>query len=296
MKMPLLFVLAAAGILLGCSGSGRKDGPGDRISDLEDRVQIKMDKEHATAQMLTEKVIKLENRISALESERDLLKVDIRRLQEKVAILQATGPAAAQPPPSGPGGPTLAETSAKIDAALERLKNGGSVEEATKELVPLSRYSAPRMAEALGQHLTDVRFTKALEEILAKCPPEDLKNPLADAAKDRVRRAAAARIVGAVGNAELSGILEPYIGEASPVNQVEIGKALLACRNRMGVPPLLKALRAPNSDTRFVALLELRPLAKQTFGYDFNKGPEENAEALQAWDAWWEKEGAKLFE
>ena len=296
MKVVPLSVIAAIVLVLSCSQveTAPQDSMDEKLTRLEMKFQQKFDNAFKLYNELLEKVLTLEKKIAALENENKLLMIDVKQLREKA------GAAAGGTPREGPAQPDRAETSVKIDVALAKLKSSPNVEktvdEVAKELVPLSRYSATKMAEALKQ-ISSPGYTAALEKILAQCPVEDLKEPLGAAVKDRVRRSSAARVVGAIGNLELSKILEPHIGDADPNVQVEVGEALLDCKNRMGVPPLLKALRAAEPDYRFRALLKLKKVNnRETYGFDVNKGPEENAAALKSWEDWWLKEGEKLFQ
>ena len=274
---------------------GFQDPTDEKIAKLEQKLEAKLDKAFTVYSGLSDLVGKMEKRLGTVENENRLLKIDIDRLTAKLAAV----PVQKDPSVKDPAvkDPELAEASMKIDMALTKLKAGGSVEDAIKELVPLSRWSAAKMAEALGKNVTDVNFIRALEQVLAKCPAGDLKAPLGEAAKDRLRRASVARVIGTVGDRELSKILEVYIGESSHVQQVEIGKALLGCRNKLGVPPLLKSLKAPDSDTRFLAITYLRAVNQgESFNYDFNRTPDDNTAAIKRWDDWAEKEGKKLFD
>lgn len=283
--LPVLVLLAASGPAFA------QDPVDEKLAKLEMKMQEQLNKAFAFNKTLLERVMKLEERITKLETENQMLKVDIERLSKR-----APGPGP-EPTPTPTPEPPLADTAMKIEAALVRLKSGGTVEEGLKELVPLSRWSCARMIEALAKHPADRPFIDKIEQVLGKCPVEDLKAPLTEGAKDRTRRITLARVVAAVGDKELSRALEPYAGDVNPFHQIEVGKALIACKNRNGIPALMKALRAEESEYRLLAIMSLRPLAKgEIFGFDFNRGPAENADSLKRWDAWWESEGQKLFE
>jgi len=295
MKLVPLSVASAILVLLSCTSvytAEPQDSLKDKVAKLEAEMIAKTDRAFKLYSELTESVLKMERRIGDLERENQLLKIEVKQLRDKMsgnAGATREGPVA---------GPDLAEVSMKIETALAKLKATSNVEEGIKELVPLSRYSVTKMAEALRQ-ISSPDYTAALEKVLAKCPVEDLKGPLGKAVEDRIRRTSVSRVIGAVGDAGLSKILEAYTGDSDPIIQVELGQALLACKNRMGVPPLLRALRAPDSDCRLRAILLLKPHTaskRETFGFDVNKGADENAAALKAWDEWWQKDGAKLFE
>ncbi len=292
MKPVPLSVASAILVLLSCTSvytAEPQDSLKDKVAKLEAEMIAKTDRAFKLYSELTESVLKMERRLGDLERENQLLKIEVKQLREKIGS-GGTGREGA------PVVPDLAEISMKIDTALAKLKATANVEDGVKELVPLARYSVTKMAEALRQ-ISSPDYTAALEKVLAKCPVEDLKGPLAKAVEDRVRRTSVARVIGAVGDAGLSKILETYTGDSDPIIQVELGVALIDCKNRMGVPALLRALRASDSDCRLRAILKLKKVSKgETFGFDLNKTAEENAVALKSWEEWWQKEGPKLFE
>lgn len=288
MKPVPLSIAAVILVLLSCSSvqSAPQDSLEDKVKKLEIQMTQKLDKARVVYDDLIERLMRVERRVAALENENQLLRIDVKKLSEKLESAGARG---------APG-VDLSEVGMKIDQALAKLRTTGNVDEAAKELVPLARYSVTKMIEALKQ-MGSPDYVAAVEKVLAKCPVAELKGPLEDAVKARERRTSAARVIGAVGDNGLSKILEPYIGDSDPIVQVELGQALLSCKNRMGVPPLLKALGAPESEIRFRAILGLKRVNNgQTYGFDMNKGSDENAEALKSWNDWWQKEGQKLFE
>jgi hypothetical protein len=293
MKPVSLSFAAAILVFLSCSSveSAPQDSLQDKLTKLEIQMTQKLDKEHAVVTELTEELLRLKRRIADMESENQLLKIDVKKLGEKIDQMGSSGNRGGSTP-----SPDLAETGMKIDQALAKLKATGKVDEAAKDLVPLARYSVTKMAEALKQ-ISFPDYVESLEKVLAKCPVSELKGPLEEAIKDRYRRTSVARVVAATGDRELSKMLESYTGDSDPIVQVEVGQALLACKNKMGVLPLLKALSAPESEIRFRAIFVLKRLNKgDTLGFDMNKNADENAGAIKAWQDWWTKEGQKLFE
>jgi hypothetical protein len=291
MKSALLS--AAAAVFLGCA-SGPAEAPQDSVQDkltkLEVQMTTKLDKAHAVYEQLTEDHLRLERRVAGLESENQMLRIDLKKLGEKIDALGAGGTKGGSVPSAD-----LSEVGMKIDQALAKLKTTGNVDEAARELVPLARYSVTKMVDSLKQ-IGSPEYASAIEKVLARCPPAELKGSLEEAVKDR-RRTSVARIVGEVRDPALSKILEPYTGDSDPIAQVEIGQALLECKNRMGIPPLLKALSAPESEIRFRALLSLKRLNnRETYGFDVNKTSDENAAAIKAWHDWWNRDGQKLFQ
>jgi len=293
MKVVRLPAALALVLAAGCAGTETKEPEtlDDRFTKLEVQVTQKMDKAHAVYTELIEKTLLNDRRVAKLESDLDALRIDLKRLTERMGAMMPTrtGPAPAPAPDS-------AEVGMKIDQALAKLKTTGNVDEAFRDLLPIARYATPRMAEALKQ-VGDPNYVASVEKTLAKFPATELKGPMEDAAKDRVRRTSVARVIGSTGDKGLSKILEAYAGDSDPVVQVELGEALLACKNKLGIPPLLSALGASESEIRIRAFLSLKRLNKgETYGYDMNKAADENAAAIRAWHDWWQKDGQKLFE
>lgn len=296
MKPVLLSAAAALLAVMGCSSVEQEppDTVEDKLTKLEVQMTAKLDKAHAVFTELTDNYMRLQRRVGDLESDNKMLQIEVKRLNDKVELAGAAAPRTSEQP-QGPA-VDMAEIGMRIDQAMAKLKTTGNVDEAAKELVPLSRYSVVKLVEALKQiSLPD--YVADIEKVLAKCSPLDLKTPLEEAAKDRTRRSSVARVVGGARDPGLSRILETYAGDSDPVVQVEMGQALVACRNKAGVPPLLKALAAPESEIRFRAILSLKRLNKgETYGYNMNQSADENAASLKAWQDWWQKEGPKLFE
>ena len=263
----------------------------DKVAKLEAQMTQKLDKAYTYYTELTDQFRRMERRVAALESENQLLRIDVKKLTERLDAAGAAGPRGVPGP-----GPDLAEVGMKIDQALAKLKTTGNVDEATRELVPVARYAVTKLAEALGQ-VGSPDYVASVEMVLARCPTDELRGPLEAAVKDRARRTSVARVIGSVADPALSKMLEPFTGDSDPIAQVALGQALLDCKNKMGVPPLLKALEAPESEIRFLAVRSLKRVNKgETYGFDMNKKADENAAAIKAWNDWWQKEGPKLFE
>ncbi|HZN60835.1 MAG TPA: HEAT repeat domain-containing protein [Planctomycetota bacterium] len=291
-SVSLSFVLALL-LAVGCSSveTATPDSVQDKLTKLEVQMSQKFDKAHAIFDELSDKCLRLERDLRRMESDNQTLRIDVKKLTERLDAVGAAGPRGVPTP-----GIDRAEVSMKIDQALAKLKTTGNVDEAAKELVPLSRYSVPKMVDALRQ-VAATEYVTSVEKVLAKCPVDELSGPLDETLKDRLRRTSVARVVGATKDKGLSKILEPYASDPEPGTQIEVGQALLNCRNRMGVPPLLKALTASESEIRFRAVLTLKRVNRgEAYGFDMNKSAEENDAAIKAWYDWWQKEGQKLFE
>jgi hypothetical protein len=292
-------IILLAAVAIGCQPASRpQDAPmtkGDLL-DLEKKIAETKDGAFLHSREVTEKIGRLESRVAALESTVKTQDVHIRALEDKIAQLRGAGAGAGQPDVTQP--PMTAEDAIKeVDNQLARLRNGFRPEEVAKSLQPIAKYAAPKLCETLKSSFRDIDLMRRVEQVLAKLPASDLKIPIEDSLKDRVARYPAARVVGEVGNKELSRTLEAYTSDADLDFGYLVGSSLVRCRNRVGVPALIRVLRSEDKNTRFLAISALRPIAgENTLSYDFQKTPEQNGAAIKAWEEWYDQNGAKLFE
>ncbi len=286
--LPLLLLSAA-----GCQAGPRPEDAVTRADLLaaEARFSTKNEKNFVFYQEATNTIGQLERRVAQLESMIKSYDFEIRRLNEKLAGVRPGGVPVVTNPET-----RIEDAIKETDAQLARLKDGGRIDDIVLSLQPIARHAAPRACEALKGAVRDVQYMQRLEHLLSKLPAEALKMPLEDALKSGVARYAAARVVGEVGDKELSKLLEPHTADADFDFCFVVGSSLVRCKNRAGVPALLRVLRAQDKNTRFLAINSLRSLAKEDFGYDYQKAPDVNAVAIKSWEDWYEKAGAKLFE
>lgn len=297
MKHAWVVVFAAA--VAGCqTGGGRADDQPVTKRDLTDaelKCKEEADRAFAHHKQMTETIGRLEGRMSTLERRAETQEIEIRSLNDRLARAGA-GANPTDPPPTVP--PVPAEDAIKeVDNQLTRLKNGLPVDGVAKVLAPLAKYAAPKLCETLKNAFRDVELMGRVEQVLERLPAAELRYPLEDSLRDRVARYPAARVVGRVGNRELSKVLEAYTADADLYFCYLVGDSLTKCRNRSGVPALIRVLRSEDKNTRFLAISALRALANEnTHNYDFTKTPEQNMAAIKLWEEWWDKSGAKLFE
>src|SRR5436190_2846021 len=154
------------------------------------------------------------------------MKAQVVRLEEQLKTAQAQIEALSKSPSTGgpaiPGqtGTDTAKTLKieeillEIQTVLAELRAGKlKADEAATRLRPWAQHAAPQIVTELRTNMARFDYAKQLEYILAKFPPMELKAPLAGALKQRAIREAAARVIGATGDKELSHILEEYVGE-----------------------------------------------------------------------------------
>lgn len=295
--LPLMLAALAAG----CQPGEMLDEPATQpeLEALRAHVATLNEKSFLLHKDLSKTVMDLQQRVASLESTIKAYEVEIRRLNEKLGRTPVPDAAAGGPqnPPVKPDPvpDTLQSQMKEIDTQMARLREGAPPEEVAAALAPVAAHAASKLAEALKDAILDIDRLRRLEQVLARLPAGDLRVPLAEALKDRARRSAAARVVGETKHRELSAILEAHTADADFEFCYLVGASLVRCKNPAGVPALLRALRSPDRNTRFLAISELRPLSGQSFGYDYAKGEEANAKAVAAWEEWFEKSRGSLF-
>jgi hypothetical protein len=239
------------------------------------------------------------------------MKAQVARLEDLARTMQgqidALGKAPA-PNPGNPGNPgpaadappkmKIEEILLEVETVLTQLRGGKlKTEEALTRLKPFAQHAAPRMLTELRESLTRYDYAKQLESIMGKFPPAELKVPLQGALKRPGIREAAARVVGATGDKELSKILEDYLAETDEDFKLNVGDALVRCRNGSGIPLLLQCLKSDQGSTRTIAISALKKINRgEDLGYKPQLSLEANAGAIKAWDEWSDKFAKTLFE
>ncbi|MBV8881929.1 MAG: HEAT repeat domain-containing protein [Planctomycetaceae bacterium] len=313
MKILMLAVPAIAVLaLIGCIDVAEKEDVDDIHAKL-DKLSAQVAQKNDMQALLYEELVKRANGLEKKVGEMDILtgamKAQVAGLEDKVKTLQAQVEALSKAPPSGsPAGNTPAAETAKtlkieeilleIQTVLAELRSGKiKADEAATRLKPWAQHAAPQLVTELRNSLAKFEYAKQLESILAKLPPADLKVPLQGALKQRGIREAAARVIGATGDKELSHILEEYVGEQDEDFRLAVGDALVRSRNGSGIPLLLSSLRSEQSATRTIAISTLKKINRgDDMGYKPQLSPEANAEKIKAWDDWSDKYAKTLFE
>jgi hypothetical protein len=300
----LLAAAAVLGLLTACESTGKGDA--EKQDEQITRLKIQWDNEKnkmvGLCNEVTRRLMDMEKRMNSQEALVSVYEVDIKRLRAEVDALRTAAAGGAKvgpdvkPDVTTPQVPTQ-EALMRVGMAIDALKKGGSPDDAVTEVRPVAGIAAPRFMEAIGTHATDPDMVKRLEAVLVKLPAADLKVPLEIGLKDGTRRVSCARVIGMVGDHGLAKLLELYTADADDYFCYEVGRAMLACKHRLGVPPLLRVLRAKDELHRMLACSELSRLNKRDpLGYDYKKTPAENGAAIKAWEEWWDKNGPRLFE
>lgn len=305
---PALLALLAAG----CVDLVEKEDL-DALTARFDKFSVQMAQKNDVQALYADQVVKqvtaLEKKVGEMDLVLNDLKARVARLEDLQRTMQgqidALGKAPA--PSATPGQPAaeapkstmkIEEILLEIETVLTQLRGGKlKTEEAATRLKPFAQHAAPRLITEMQSSITQFEYTKQLEAILGKFPPAELKVPLQDALRRPAVRESAARIVGATGDRDLSKILEDHLGETDEDFRLNIGDALVRCRNGSGIPLLLQSLKSDQGTTRTIAISALKKINRgEDLGYRPQLAPEANAAAIKAWDEWSDKFAKTLFE
>lgn len=305
--VPAVLALAATG----CVDIAEKQDLDDVVAKVE-KISAQAAQKNDMQALLYEELIKRTNGLEKKVGEMDILtgtmKSQVARLEELIKTLQAQVDALGKAPAGGnPGNPGATAEASKlkieeilleIQTVLAELRGGKlKADEAATRLKPYAQHAAPQLVAELRASLAKFDYAKQLEFILAKLPPVELKVPLQGALRQRGIREAAARVIGATGDKELSHILEEYLGENDEDFRLAVGDALVRCRNGSGIPLLLASLKSEQSATRTIAISTLKKINRgEDLGYKPQLTPEANAAGIKAWDDWSDKFAKTLFE
>jgi len=313
MKILMSVVPAVAALaMIGCADLADKGDVEDmhaKIDKLSAQVAQKNDMQALLYEELVKRTNGLEKKVGEMDITVNTMKAQVERLEDLTKTLRAqlegmskSGPAGVSNPgqPAGEQAKTLKieEILLEVQTTLSELRSGKiKADEAAARLKPWAQHAAPILITELRGSLTRFEYAKQLESILAKFPPAELKVPLQGALRQRGVREAAARVIGATGDRELSKLLEEYLTEGDEDFRLAVGDALVRCRNGAGIPLLLFSLKSDQSATRTIAISALKKINRgEDLGYRPQLSPEANAAAIKAWDEWSDKFAKTLFE
>ena len=310
LKVAIPAVLALIGV--GCVDIVEKDDLEElnrKFEKLSAQVAQKNDMQALLYDALVQRANGLEKKVGEIDILVNTMKAQVARLEDIAKTLRAEVDALGKAPSvaPAPGQPVPADAAKtvkiedillEIETVVTQLRSGKiRTDEAAAKLKPYAQHAAPRLITELHESIARFEYTKQLEAILAKFPPAELKVPLVGALKRRGTREAAARIVGQVKDRELSKILEEYIGDADEDFRLNVGDALVACRNSSGIPLLLQCLKSEQNATRTIAIAALKKVNRgEDLGYKAQLGAEANAGAIKSWEEWSDKFAKTLFE
>jgi outer membrane murein-binding lipoprotein Lpp len=306
--IPAILVLSA----VGCVDLVEKEEL-DQLTTQVDKLKAQVAQKNDMQALLYEELVKRVNGLEKKVGEMDILvndmKAQVARLDDLSKRLRADVDALGKATPANPGNPAQPATEnskalkiedilLEVETVITQLRGGKiKADEAASRLKPYAQHAAPRLIAELRDAIARYEYARQLEQILSKLPPAELRVPLIDALKRRATREAAARVVGATKDKELSKILEEYVGELDEDFRLNIGDALVGCRNSAGIPLLLQCLKSESGATRTIAIAALKKVNRgEDLGYRPQLAPEANAAAIKAWDEWSDKFAKTLFE
>jgi phage shock protein A len=249
---------------------------------------------------LAEKMARVESLSGALESSVKRLEDQIRTLQVQFdALSQGTEPAR----PAGAADPAppslrLEDVLREIEITLSELRNGKLKQaEAAARLKLHGDHAAPKVVAEIQTHFANLDYSRQLEGILAALPAAVLKVPLQTALGLRTTRESAVRVVGVVGDKDLSLLLEPLMGDPDEDFRLAVGEALVRCRNAAGIPLLVGSLRSAQGATRLIAISALKRVNRgEDLGFRPHADGDQNDASLRAWEEWAAKFGKAIFD
>lgn len=280
-----------------------------QVEKLKAQVAQRNDMQALLYDKLVDRANQMEKKLVEVDIMVNTMKAQVARLEDLAKTLQGQIDALGKAPaanPATPGNPTvdapktmkIEDILLEIETVITQLRTGKlKTEEAATRLKPFAQHAAPRIITELRDSIARYDYARQLEQILGKFPPAELKVPLVDALKRRATREAAARVVGAAKDKELSKILEEYLGDPDEDFRLNVGDALVSCRNSSGIPLLLQCLKSDQGATRTIAISALKKVNRgEDLGYRPQLSPEANAAAIKAWDEWSDKFAKTLFE
>jgi hypothetical protein len=312
MKYAALVVATVAGLsalTAGCASTASQEDLEKVRLDLEklraqmqqkNDLQVQLHQDLLTAHSgLLERIAKLERQSMSLQETNARLEDQVKSLHAAAAPKESPGPGA--PPAAAiPGVPQkpLEDILVETQAALAALRAGKMrADEAAQQLRPYAKDAAPFVLDEIRKSLVKVDYTIQLESVLSRFPAAEIKVPLQNALKEKSVRLHVARVVGNLGDRELSKILEPFATSEDEDFRLMAGESLVRCKNPMGLPALLLCLKSEQRDTRTIAINALKPLNRgEDFGYRAHLAPEPNTAALRLWEEWAGKNGKSIFE
>ncbi len=312
MNRPLmsLALLAAAGCAPFASTQELQE-----VSDRVDKFNAQTAQKNDMQALLYEEVVKqnksLTEKMLQTESLTKALEDSVRRLEDQIKTLVAQAEAQSRsgtPPAAVPGGAAnpepvkaqlkLEDILREIEVTLSELRNGKlKPDEAAARLRIHAAHAAPKVVGEIRDHFANLDYAQQLEGILARLPAAELKVPLQHALQQRATRESGVRVVGAVGDKELSRILEALVADPDEDFRLAVGESLVKCRNSAGLPLLVGSLKSAQGATRLIAISALKKVNRgEDLGFRAQAPLAQNAAALKAWDEWLEKFGKALFE
>lgn len=187
-----------------------------------------------------------------------------------------------------PSAPTArAERFAEISSILKdpTFSQLGAIK---KELAAMPAEATAFLMNEIKRAPADIKLAKRAEEIIASFPPVEVRAPLARALQDPQLRVMAAWIVNDMASPAYAEVLRDFTTDPDPDFQLAIGAALVSCRDKAGVPFLIRGLSSELMANRIVAIQNLKRINRgESYGFNWQSNAAQNAEAIKQWEGWW---------
>lgn len=289
-----LVVFALAGFLMSCSGP--KEGVKEQL--LENTRAIARLKTQVELQQ--ELIGRLSDSIKTLADAAKSVQLSLQSLQSSYITLERK--LMEKSDTANPAMTSSADFIAELQKDMNSLKVSSSVDGKTIDTVaekykPAAGRVIPHFMTEMKANFTDFRYTDRLKKVVARFAASDLKAGLKDYLDDGILRPMVIDIIGRSRSNDVSKILEEAALKTNDADlNMQIGDALIKCKNELGVILLLDQLSSQSLELRLFACRALKKLTGgETFGYNPLQDPKSNEDNVKRWRGWYEESRGKIF-
>lgn len=202
-------------------------------------------------------------------------------------------PAVTPPPPVvvAPPSKLTADKAARLAEIASMLKDPKFKigDPLRKELNAMPAEATAFLLDEIKRDYREVDFAQRAEELIITFPFDATHPPLERALADNDLRLSALRIISRIGNESWVEALKAQMANPDDVVQVNVGVALVKCKEKAGIPLLIRALNSNDWANRVLAVNTLRRVnRREDYAFSPFKSAEENAAAIKKWESWWE--------
>jgi hypothetical protein len=222
---------------------------------------------------------RIEQRLVLLESTQD-------RLREQITARPA-GPVAHNVVPAAA---KSIDQAARLSEIASMLKDPAfnDLDKVRAELTPIAAQATGFLMQEIRRNPSDLKLVERVDALIGSFPFAEVKAPMTQALRDPQLRVMAAWTIGRTANPEFAPVLREFTTEPDPSFQIAVGVALVQCRDKAGIPFLLKGLGSDLKATRILAIQHLKRINRgEDYAYDWNKSPAANGSSITQWEAWW---------
>ena len=223
-----------------------------------------------------------EQRLVLLESTMD-------RMKEQ-AVMRPTNPPPAQNVVAASTQPATIDRASRLNEISSMLKDPTftDIDKIQRELLPRATEATAFLLQEIRRWPSDLKLAGRVETLIGSFPVEEVKAPMAQALRDPQLRVNVAWIIGHLADPAFAPVLREFTTDPDPSFQIAVGVALVQCRDKEGIPFLLAGLGSDQKANRIMAIQNLKKINRgESYGYDWQNGPTQNAPAIAQWEAWW---------